>query len=350
MLSVTLDAFAQEEDDLDKKHELAQNKTISNPVKNDLQSVVSTAMDETMPGQMILSPKKQLDFGVAPDEIVCRDDRILVLRTNGFTVCVTEKTAEKTGWKIIENKIEKIQNSLSSESMKTLEFDYGSDVPYVDDGRESHRAVLQKSPAPWDVYDHIIEQREKHSVDDSGLFRTPAESHVKYSIKEGMGFYPEDWLPTHVPDGYRLLYIDNNHYADSSGNVWLRAYYVPNNFILNENTTKAMGYDSWGGFSLSVKSTSSPLDEYEDIIEGYKERFESESGYEGRFLDLTRNGKTIIAFEAQSNFNHYAASFGYPFDEYTAVAISSNHLSLEELQPIFDSMMSDIPPSTPTLG
>ncbi len=55
------------------------------------------------------SPRVQLESGIAPEDVQCRDDRILVLRTNGSPACVTEKTAEKMGWEIIG--IVKIQST-----------------------------------------------------------------------------------------------------------------------------------------------------------------------------------------------------------------------------------------------
>ena len=50
-----------------------------------------------------ISPKKQLDSGVLPEDVICRDDRVLVERTNGNVACVYVNAAERLGWKIIEN-------------------------------------------------------------------------------------------------------------------------------------------------------------------------------------------------------------------------------------------------------
>ena len=48
-----------------------------------------------------LSPKKQLESGVLPKDVLCRENRTLVIRDNGSPACVSEKTAEKKGWRII---------------------------------------------------------------------------------------------------------------------------------------------------------------------------------------------------------------------------------------------------------
>ena len=51
------------------------------------------------------TPAKQIELGIVPKDIKCKDNHILVLRTNGSPTCVTEKTAQKLsdrlGWKII---------------------------------------------------------------------------------------------------------------------------------------------------------------------------------------------------------------------------------------------------------
>jgi len=50
----------------------------------------------------IASPKHQLESGIAPEDITCRDSLVLVLRTNDNPACVKETTSKKLGWKIIE--------------------------------------------------------------------------------------------------------------------------------------------------------------------------------------------------------------------------------------------------------
>ncbi len=50
-----------------------------------------------------LSPKKQLESGVSPEDVTCKENRILAIRDNGAPACVTEKTAEKKGWMIIDD-------------------------------------------------------------------------------------------------------------------------------------------------------------------------------------------------------------------------------------------------------
>ena len=310
-----------------------------------------------------VSPKKQLESGVLPEDIQCRENKVLVIRDNGNPACVKEETAQKTGWDIIATEFaqkiipsnqkvqinDKVENNLiehestvdsetnNNNEQEFIVLDLGSDVEYVDDGREQYRAKLQKSPAPGDIFGYIDEALEKHPVDAAGLFRTPAISHERYSVNPGVGFYPQDWMPSHVPDGYRLLYIDNRHYEEF-GTYWMRIYFVPNTFELTKDITN-LDLDISHGFKIFVEKKTQPLDEIEDEIENYRERIESDYGYVGRFLDLERDGKTVWASETQSDYNHYHATLNYNFDEYTIVGVSSNYHTLEELQPIFDSIM-----------
>ena len=50
----------------------------------------------------ISSPKKQLEAGVAIEDILCKENRVLVIRDNGNPACVSEKTAERKNWEIIK--------------------------------------------------------------------------------------------------------------------------------------------------------------------------------------------------------------------------------------------------------
>jgi len=48
-----------------------------------------------------LSPRKQMELGVLPEDVTCREGKVLVIRDNGNPACVTERVAEKIGWEII---------------------------------------------------------------------------------------------------------------------------------------------------------------------------------------------------------------------------------------------------------
>ncbi len=68
-----------------------------------------------------ISPVKQMKSGVAIEDVKCKENKILVLRSTGSPACVTEKTVERTGWQKIvkspavktEDHLVKLEDSLS---------------------------------------------------------------------------------------------------------------------------------------------------------------------------------------------------------------------------------------------
>ena len=72
-----------------------------------------------------LSLKKQLELGIAVEEIQCHENRILVMRDNGNPACVSEKTMKKTGWIKIEKPIEQ---TLKIETKKQNTFEINNNI------------------------------------------------------------------------------------------------------------------------------------------------------------------------------------------------------------------------------
>lgn len=68
-----------------------------------------------------VSPRVQLESGVAPEDIMCKEDRILAIRENGSPACVTEKTSERMGWEIISVSHIKIDMPLESSDDLTIQ-------------------------------------------------------------------------------------------------------------------------------------------------------------------------------------------------------------------------------------
>lgn len=291
-----------------------------------------------------LSLYKQVNMGMDSNDIVCaNDNHILATRDNGNLACATEKTIERLGWKpviVIEetrSTLElKIEAPVVTEPVEYLELQVSSPVEFVDDGREFPQ-IFARAPAPEPFYDYILDQRDDYPVDDMGLYRVPYDSHEKYSIKEGVGFYPEDWMPSILPDGYKLLYITNDHY-EKSNSFKLRMHFVPNDFILNKNTTSYSTHDNWDGFTVYVGKFPYALDETKDSMEGYNEFIEEDSNAIIRILDKERDGKFVNASETQNNNHYFTARYNYLVDDFTVVTVHSNYLTLEELEPTFYSV------------
>ncbi len=297
------------------------------------------------------SPRIQPESGVLSVDIQCRDDRILVIRENGSPACVTEKTAEKTGWEIINtfeiNPTNKNSTSLDEESLIISEIDsekseviilsVSSSVEFVDDGREIKRSLVQKAPAPLYIYDKIIQLQETGlSADSNGFVRIVSDPHEKYSVNPGVGFYAEDLIPSFIPDGYKLLYSETNYYP-ITGNSALGLTFVPNTYELNENVTNR-DIQINKGFMVFIQKNTTPLDEIEDMIEYLKERRESQPNNYGGFVEMTRDGKTVFAYEGGNHFNHYQAILDYHPDDFTSHSVASYYHTLDELIPIFQSV------------
>jgi serpin B len=88
-------------------------------------SIFGVSESSAQESELIASPKYQLESGIAPENIQCREDRVLVLRPNGNPACVKETTPEKLGWKIVETdssiiEVKSKENSISSDS--TVEY------------------------------------------------------------------------------------------------------------------------------------------------------------------------------------------------------------------------------------
>jgi len=135
-----------------------------------------------------------------------------------------------------------------------------------------------------------------------------------------------------------MLYVDNRCYP--SGNCLMRMQFVPTAFVLSDDTT---GYDlqyKSDGFRIWVEYSVTQLDEIEDKIEFIKEVFDSQPGNYGEgFRDMTRDGKTVRAFEGGNDVNHYRAYASFYLDEHTVMTVISNYHTLDELLPVFDSLL-----------
>ncbi len=59
--------------------------------------------------EFIPNPRQQLESGINPEDIQCKENRVLVIRSNGNPACVTQKTADRTGWEIIKPSFDKIE-------------------------------------------------------------------------------------------------------------------------------------------------------------------------------------------------------------------------------------------------
>ena len=78
---------------------------------------MTTSISYAQISEQIPSPKKQIDNGVAPHDVVCRDDLILVDRGMNNIACVKKTTAQKMNWGIINNTLVEKSNIVKNNEM-----------------------------------------------------------------------------------------------------------------------------------------------------------------------------------------------------------------------------------------
>ncbi len=282
------------------------------------------------------SPLQQLKEGIGPDEIRCNADRVLALRDSGAHVCVRESTAHKMGWIITLTEPAKAVGNPANAGEGFVTVRASSEIPFADDGREIQRSVLQRAPAPAPWYETIMDAHiTPDNIGPDSLIRVPAMPHEKYSVNPGVGMYVEDWMPTYIIDGQKLLYATNECYP--SGDCRLDIYFVPSDFTLTEDVTN-YELGAAKGFKVHVGYHTVPLDESEDADEAFWEARTSQSGNYGGFREMTRDGNYVSAYQGGNDYNHYHANIAYTLDDHTIFSVNSNYHTIDELMPVFDSI------------
>ncbi len=288
-------------------------------------------------------PLQQIrDDGVNPEDVQCNAGLVHAVRANGAHVCVKETTAKRLGWEIFVAEDAPVGKAAASGAASEgaggheVIISTYSTVEFVDDGREVKRSTLQRAPAPMNIYDTVMDSEiNPGSAVAGSSARIQSETHKKYSVNPGVGFYIEDWMPTRILDGQKLLYADTG--CHPSGDCYLNIQFVPTTFTLNKNITN-YDLDVSKGYLVYVEYNVVPFDEIEDTIEYIREVFESQPGVYGGFVNMTRDGKTVLAHEGGSDLNHYRASLGINLDEHTRFWVGSNYHTLAEITPVFESM------------
>ncbi len=297
-----------------------------------------------------LSPKKQLESGVLPEDIQCKKNKILAIRDNGKMACVSPSTAEKKLWNIIQTEFmpemipsEKDTIDTPIEST-TITLNVASDTEFADDKREIKRSILQRAPAPWPIYDKIINSTTGLIVPGpSGALGMQTTPHEKYSLNHKVGLYLEDWMPTHIPEGQKLLYADTDYNAFEVNGRDYESHnaiyqFVPTSFVLKQGVN-SHDLKVSQGFTVNIKHRTLPFDSVEDGIEYLKEIDEIQPGSYGSYRDMTRDGKTVSAYEGGNLYNHYQATVYFQPDENTSIGVHSYYHTLDELIPVFNSIM-----------
>ena len=73
--------------------------------------VITSSIAHAQHSEYISSPKQQLDSGVAPYDVVCRNGFVLVDRGTGKIACIKETSIQNTNWNLIKKPYSKLINS-----------------------------------------------------------------------------------------------------------------------------------------------------------------------------------------------------------------------------------------------
>ena len=299
--------------------------------------------------EAVLSPLAQFDQGVPIGQIQCSDSKVLLESPHGTPACVFDSSVDRLvqiGFIIIEVQID-IQDSpvdVVPEESTTVILNVSSSEEFVHDGREFQRA-LQRMPAPWPMYDAFVEGTTGIiSADSSGTFSLRSAPHEKYSVIPKVGFHLEDWMPSVIPAGQRLLaadtYYSSYDIGASKDKEEYIAYYtfVPTTFVMYPNVT-TWDLDTSQGFTMGVKRSNFAYAETVDITEHRQDILKSQPDNYGGCISMTRDGSAVSACEGGNRWNPYHAGIAFNPDEFTIVHINSNYHTLDELIPVFNSIM-----------
>ena len=209
----------------------------------------------------------------------------------GTPACVFDRSVDRLvqiGFIIIEVQIN-IQDSPADvvpEESTTVILNVSSPEEFVHDGREFQR-TLQRMPAPWPMYDRIVAATTGIiPADSSGTFSLRSAPHEKYSVIPKVGFHLEDWMPSVIPAGQRLLAAETYYSSyDIGASVEKEEYiafyrFVPTTFVLHPNVT-SWNLDTSQGFTMGVKRSNFAYAEVEDTTEHRQDILKSQPGSYG---------------------------------------------------------------------
>ncbi len=246
-----------------------------------------------------ISPKKQLESGVLHEDVICRENRVLVLRTNDSPACVKETTAQKTGWSIIATEFAQkesassqqittnddksmivvdddvelhilknhnstisepnIQNAIKTNSqqerdnyLNSLQFGLVSDESFEGElyGFDQNLHLRQPAPAPMSVFF----APNHYSMNEDDLVGRQTLDHIipqplsTYSFSEsgdddnGATIDYREWLPTWIAPGYYLKWVDitqpeDQYHSGSEGKGEIKLTYIPKVLEFSEEIT-----------------------------------------------------------------------------------------------------------------
>ena len=240
-----------------------------------------------------MSPKKQIESGVFPEDVICKEDRVLAVRDNGNSACITENTAERLNWKIIKTVFlldDKIQeneikaqdvlidlpeiketkiiatdvNDTVNKNYDELNFAISSDVEFSGESYGYYEPTVLRRPAPREMSinfgaDHydIPQMLQNNALALAQGDTTPrallTNTVTSFSEHDNAIDYRK-YVPTVIPDGFELKWIDISQpgvFGDEIGRMDLR--YYPNTVSVSGDTMTHEIADI-AGYQIRIKT------------------------------------------------------------------------------------------------
>ena len=298
------------------------------------------------------TPLAQINSGVEPHDIQCNENKVLVERSNGKVACVSEITAEKTGWNVI---VIQFKDSIDVTDSATVTTSVPSEEDKTDILLELSDETIELLPVSnvefnvqsTDTYDNNIKingfsDMATRSPPPIPLTKFENQYNSNQIIKRSISFSestmdsisrdlsPYMWIPSYTPDGMNLIL--NSWTNDEK--FYLYLLYAPNTYNVDENTTNQ---DIWNnhGIDIQVYDNSirtNGLERFEDYREDRLESISIES--DNGLVDYTFNGHATLSSNGDGS---RPSVLEYADNEYLVSVVSYGH-SFDELKTIFESM------------
>ncbi len=284
--------------------------------------------------EQIPSPRQQLEDGVSPDDIQCKENRVLVIRTNGDPACVTEKTADKKGWNIIaiEFAPKELIPTQRENYLNSLNFGLVSDEPFEGElyDFDQNLHLMQPAPAPMNLFF----ASNHYSLDENILVNKQNLNDIipipltSQSVSANVIDYRE-WLPTYIASGYYLKWIDitqpEDQYREGDEDLGtIKFTFIPKGFEISEEITDKEFVDiNMYVISVDVSDTI-PLymRSISEISEITKNGTTTDITYENKW-----NGHMKYVHESRSDPAKHGVVYHSP---YVVIGSGGNALTMQE--------------------
>jgi hypothetical protein len=139
-----------------------------------LLSIIGVQSSFAEQSEIIPSPRQQLESGILPENIICKENRVLVLRDNGNPACITEKTAEKLSWEIIQTEF-KINSTNEEIIIRTVSVE----SKLIESTPSENISNSVKEKIPWLINDDDSSYLELGKIPNPTGYWTPISKEQK---------------------------------------------------------------------------------------------------------------------------------------------------------------------------